>query len=119
MEKYNYKYVKEEQIEGKDYYVIERDPVDRKSGYSKQIVWYDKEKYIPVKIEYFDRKGDLLKTLTYSMYNQYLNKYWRADEMLMNNHQTGKSTRLQWRKYQFANGLTKRDFDKNSLKRAR
>lgn len=119
VEKYSYKYLREEQIEGKDYYVIERDPEDRKSGYSKQIVWYDKEKYIPVKIEYFDRKGDLLKTLTYSMYNQYLNKYWRADEMLMNNHQTGKSTRLQWRKYHFANGLTERDFDKNTLKRSR
>jgi hypothetical protein len=37
----------------------------------------------------------------------------------MINHQTGKSTSLLWKDYQFGTGLTDRDFDKNSLKRAR
>jgi hypothetical protein len=39
--------------------------------------------------------------------------------MNMENHQTGKSTRLLQNNYQFGVGLTDRDFDQNSLKRAR
>ena len=50
---------------------------------------------------------------------QYLDQYWRADEMIMSNHQTGKSTRLKWLDYQFKTGLNDRDFDRNTLKRAR
>jgi len=37
----------------------------------------------------------------------------------MENHQTGKSTRLLQSNYDFDVELTDRDFDKNSLKRAR
>jgi hypothetical protein len=39
--------------------------------------------------------------------------------MEMVNHQTGKSTTLMWKDYAFKNGFNERDFDKNSLKRAR
>lgn len=28
---------------------------------------------------------------------QYLGKHWRANEMLMEHHQTGKTTRLMWK----------------------
>ena len=37
----------------------------------------------------------------------------------MVNHQTGKSTDLIWKNYAFRNGFTDRDFDRNSLQRAR
>jgi hypothetical protein len=37
----------------------------------------------------------------------------------MENHQTGKSTDLLFSNYQFANGYSESDFNKNSLKRAR
>ena len=52
-------------------------------------------------------------------YRQYLDKYWRADEMFMDNKQTGKSTLLTWKNYQFRSGLKDSDFTRNSLKRAR
>jgi len=119
VEKYTYKYVGDDVIDGMNCFMLERDPVDKKSGYSVQIVWIDKDEYRPLKIDYYDRKSSLLKTLTFSNYKQYLDKYWRASEMNMVNHQTGKSTRLEWKDYKFATGLTDRDFDKNSLKRAR
>ena len=72
-----------------------------------------------MKIECYDRKGSLLKTLTQHDYKQYLNKYWRPSRMEMINHQTGKSTTLLWLSYKYKNGFGKRDFDRNSLKRAR
>ena len=39
--------------------------------------------------------------------------------MSMINHQTGKSTELNWENYQFQTGLKDRNFDRDTLKRAR
>lgn len=119
VEKYTYKYIKDDSCGENNCFVIERDPVDELSGYTRQVVWINKKEYRPEKIDFYDRKNSLLKTLTYKGYQQYLNQYWRADEMYMQNHQTGKTTLLSWSDYKFSTGLTKRDFDKNSLKRAR
>jgi outer membrane lipoprotein-sorting protein len=119
VEKYTYKYLRDETLDGIDTFVIERDPVDVNSGYTRQVVWIDKAEYRPQKIDYYDRKNDHLKTLTFHEYRQYLDKYWRAMRYEMVNHQTGKSTTLLWEKYDFRTGLKDRDFDKNSLKRAK
>ena len=119
VEKYTYKYLHDESFNGMDCFVIERDPVDTHSGYTRQVVWIDKEEYRPQKIDYYDRKNSLLKTLVFGDYRQFLDRYWRSHDMQMENHQTGKSTRLTWSDYAFKTGLTERDFDRNSLKRVR
>ena len=119
VDKYTYKFLRDDTLDSLDVFVFERYPVDEKSGYTRQIIWLDKEHYKERKIEYYDRKNALLKTLTFTDYNQYLDKFWRAHEMYMVNHQTGKSNTLEQNNYQFQTGLTDRDFDKNSLKRAR
>lgn len=119
IEKYTYKYLKDENLNGIDCFVIERYPAYRHSGYTRQLAWINKQEYRPEKIMFYDRKNSLLKTLNYSGYKQYLDKYWRAEKMHMVNHQTGKSTLLTWHEYQFQTGLTDSDFNRNSLKRAR
>ena len=119
VDKYTYRFIREEKIDHRDSLVIERYPVYENSGYTRQIVWVDKEHYYPVKIEFYDRKNSLLKTLVFSSYHQHLNKFWRAHIMNVVNHQTGKSTRLEWNNYHFQTGLTEKDFDQNSLKRTR
>ncbi|MGB5605066.1 MAG: outer membrane lipoprotein-sorting protein [Gammaproteobacteria bacterium] len=119
VEKYTYKYLRNESCAGLDCFVIERYPVDANSGYTRQLVWIDTDEYRPQKIDYYDRKNGHLKTLTFHEYRQYLDKFWRSMRFEMVNHQTGKSTTLSWLLYEFRNGLTDRDFDKNSLKRAR
>ncbi|MCG8489852.1 MAG: outer membrane lipoprotein-sorting protein [Chromatiales bacterium] len=119
VEKYTYKFIEESEHEGIASFLIERYPVDPNSGYTRQQMWVDKERYIPIKIDYYDRKNVLLKTLVFRGYQQYLDQYWRADEMYMENHQTGKSTLLTWKQYDFRSGLSDADFNKNSLKRAR
>lgn len=119
VEKYTYRFLREDTLSGTACFVVARDPVDPNSGYSRQEVWWDTAHYRPMKIDFFDRKGDLLKTLEYRDYRQYLDTYWRAHEFLMVNHQTGKSTRLLWNNYQFRNGFGERDFTQAALKRAR
>lgn len=119
VEKYSYKYLGDETINGFDSFMIEQYPVDTNSGYTRRVVWVDKEEYRAHKIDFYDRKNVLLKTLSYTNYNQYLNEYWRADSMNMVNHQNGKSTELKWSNYAFRTGLKENDFNKNSLKRVR
>src|SRR5210317_448227 len=117
--KYTYKYVKGETVLGVTGHVIERTPVDPNSGYARQRVWIEGSHWRTEKIEYYDRKNELLKTLTYSGYRQYSNGKWRADEMKMVNHQSGKRTTLYWKDIKFGINVSSRDFDKNALKRIR
>lgn len=119
VEKYGYKWLRDEALDGRATMVIERTPAYKHSGYTRQVVWMDVEMYQPLKIEFYDRKNSLLKTLVMADFQQYLNKFWRASRMDMTNHQTGKSTSLTWENYEFQTGLTSSDFDRNSLKRAR
>jgi outer membrane lipoprotein-sorting protein len=119
VDKYTYKFLRDDQLDGMDVFVFERYPKDENSGYTRQIVWLDKEHYKERKIEFYDRKNSLMKTLLLSDYQLHKDQFWRAHEMNMENHQTGKSTRLLQSNYTFGAGLTDRDFDQNSLKRAR
>ncbi len=119
VKKYTYKFLRDDTLDGRPVFVIERRPAYKHSGYTRLLTWLDKAMYQPLKVEFYDRKGALLKTLTAHDYRQYLGRYWRPDHMRMVNHQTRKSTDLYWTEYRFKSGLTARDFDRNSLKRAR
>ena len=119
VEKYTYRYLRDETVDGMDCFVVESTPVDKYSGYTRIITWVDKTHYRPIKVEFHDRKGSLLKTLTLKDYRQYEGKFWRAHHLSMINHQTGKSTELFTDKLQFRTGLTDADFNKATLKRAR
>ena len=117
VEKYTYKYLRNEPCGDWECYVMERYPAYKHSGYTRQVVWLDTEAYRAVRVEYYDRKKALLKTLESSEFEQYLDKHWRPGKMNMVNHQTGKSTLLEWQNYQFKTGLSDRDFRSQTLKR--
>ena len=117
VEKYTYRYLRNEPCGDWDCYVIERYPAYKFSGYTRQIAWIDTEGYRLVKAEFYDRKKALLKTMTSSDFQQFLGHYWRPGKMDMVNHQNGKSTLLEWTNYQFKTGLSERDFRSQTLKR--
>lgn len=119
VEKYHYKYLGDDVLNGLDSYMVEQIPVDKNSGYIKRIVWIDKKEYRTQKIDFYDRKSTLLKTLNYTDYQQYLGKFWRPNETKVFNHQNGKRTVLKSTNFAFKTGLKSSDFSKNALKRAR
>ncbi|OAD18724.1 secreted protein containing DUF1329 [Candidatus Thiomargarita nelsonii] len=119
IEKRSYKYLRDEVFNGHDCFVVETVPLYKNSGYTKQVEWIDKTILRPRKIVFYDRKKTLLKTLEYGNYRQYLGQYWRTHEVFITNHQNGKSTQALFKNYRFRTGLTRRDFTKTSLKRAR
>jgi outer membrane lipoprotein-sorting protein len=115
IEKYTYKYLKDEKIDGVDCFLVEQYPVRKDSGYTRLQAWIDKDEYRVRKIDFYDRKGALLKTLTPTDYKQFLGKHWRAQRMNMVNHQTGKSTELIWSEWKFKTGLKDDDFTRTRL----
>lgn len=117
--KYSYIFIRDEVLDGLDCYVLELRPQYEYSGYTKSELWIDKAEYRAQKVDYYDRKNSLLKTQRFKDYKRYLDKFWRAQTMEMVNHQTGKSTTLLWKNFQFKQGLTDADFKKNVLKRQR
>ena len=117
--KYTHRYLRDEPCGELQCFVIERVPVYKHSGYTRQLTWIDHDEYRFWKVDFYDRKNDLLKTLTFSDYRQYLDQYWRALILDMHNHQTGKSTRLSYTDLQFRVGLTEADFTRNALRRSR
>ncbi len=119
VEKYSWKYLRNEELDGRDHFVLELDPVDPKSGYSRQVAWIDVAEYRVFKVDFYDRGDRLMKTLTVGDYQQYLDKHWRAGRWEMINHKTGKSTVLAWSDFVFGNGFKDEDFNRNSLSKAR
>jgi len=118
LNKYKYNYLREETIGDLKMDVIERIPQYENSGYTRQISWVDQDVYQVRKIEFYDRRNDLLKTLEFDDYRDY-DGVWRAQKLSMVNHKTKKSTDLIYSDYQFKTGLSDADFVKGKLKTLR
>lgn len=119
IEKYNYKYVKDETVNGENCHVVERDPVDPKSGYKNMHVYHNPNKnYRIEKIVFFDRKGAKFKTLLYKDYKKYKGNYWFQGELHMTNHQSKKETQILFENYNFEADLEANDFSQTKLKSA-
>lgn len=119
VEKYNYKFLREEKCGELECFVVESYPLYKNSGYTRLNVWWDKDEYRVQKIDFYDRKDSLLKTLTYNGYQQYKDKFWRADKLSMVNHQTGKSTDIVINDWEFSVGQNENEFTPARLKRAK
>ena len=117
---FTYFFLREEECGELTCAVVERTPIDKFSGYSKQTVWVDLEAFRIHRIDYLDRKGQPLKQLTASEFRQYGNGQWKAHILSMDNLKSGRKTDLIWGNFEFENGYTDtRDFSTNALRRAR
>jgi hypothetical protein len=119
VDKYSYKWFRDEPCGDLQCFVVERYPLYKNSGYARQVVWWDKHEYRIQKIDFYDRKNAFLKSLIYENYRLYLDKYWRAHVLKMENHQTGKGTDLLIDTWEFRLGQNKSLFTPARLKRAR
>ena len=119
VEKYTHRYLREEPCGALECFVLERIPVSSDSGYSRQLVWLDKEELRTLQVQYFDRRNTHLKTMVVEDFRKYLERFWRSGKLTMTNHLTKKSTVLHWKEYNFQTDLQLGDFTRTALKRAR
>ncbi|MEE8306733.1 MAG: outer membrane lipoprotein-sorting protein [Gammaproteobacteria bacterium] len=119
VEKYDYVHLGDETFDDREHFMLQRTPKDTRSGYRRMVVWIDKLHYRTFKIDYYDRRNALLKTLTTERFELYEDRHWRPIYLLMVNHQNSRSTGLEWTDYVFHNGYTEADFNRNNLSKIR
>lgn len=117
--KFDYEFLREETLDGMRTYVIERIPTADNAVYSRQVAWLDQKHYRTLKVEYYNRAGQHLKTMVADDFKEYPNGQWRARKLTMTNQLTGGESVLNWSEIAFGNGFTERDFSVDALKRAR
>lgn len=103
-------------LDGVECYKGARIPNDKNSGYTKQITWVDTKDFLIRKIDYYDRKKELLKTAIFSDYKK-IDGIWRVGKIDMKNHQNDKETVLVWKEDKIKAGLKDKDFSKRELKK--
>ena len=119
VDEYTYKYLRDEPCGDLVCTVTSQVPLDKESAYSRKVLWQDTGELRIWKMELYDRRDSHLKTLTFVNYQQYLDRYWRAEEQTMVNHLTGASTVLNWTDFQFGTGIDEGEFTQTALRRVR
>ncbi len=74
VEKFAHRYLGNEPCGEYDCLILERIPTNKDSGYSRQIVWLDREELRAIQIQYFDRREKLFKTMISEDYQKYLDR---------------------------------------------
>jgi hypothetical protein len=96
-------------------FVVEAKPKDASSAYSKRVLKIDTTEMRIQSVDFFDRGGAHLKTLTYEGYKKLNDRFWRAQTWTMKNHQSKKSTVLTFTTMRLGNGYTVNDFSSGKL----
>lgn len=96
VERYDWRFLRETTItvDGKEeaVYELEARPNYQDTGYSKLVLTVNRNNFRTSRIEFFDKTGERLKTLTASKWKVYHGRFHRPLELDMQNHQTGKRT---------------------------
>ena len=91
VEKFEYEYVGADTHRGRAVEQYNRIPIDKKSGYARQLVYQDTEYLMPIRVDYYDQKNELLKVCEFSEFRK-VGGYWGPQRIEMKNVQTGKSS---------------------------
>jgi len=83
--------LKEESWDGTPCWVVESRPLEEDALYSKTISWIRQDALVPVKVEFYDRMGKLLKTLVASDVSRE-SGYWTPRKLEMTHHQRNHRT---------------------------
>ena len=119
LNKFGYRFLRSETCGALECDVLELKPKYQDSGYTSMEAWIDQTDHQYRKVDFYDRAGELLKTLELSDYRQYDGKYWRAHRQSMTNHKKGKSSEFLFSDYTFGVGLGDEDFVRDVLQRTR
>ncbi len=114
VDKYDWTFIRDQKVGARDTWVVERVPKSRDSGYSKQVLWIDKEYVSALRMDFYDRKGKLMKTAMFKGYKKFNDK-WRTERIEMVNKQTGKKSNCVWKKRKLGVSVSAGDFSPDAL----
>jgi len=112
-----YTILEEDELFGSTCFKVEAIPL-KKRTYSRRIIWVEKERSIFRKVEFFDRKDQLLKVMTIPEVRKD-GDYWTILKMVMENIQKPHRTILEVSDVQYDTGIEDSFFTERFLKRDR
>lgn len=100
-----------EKINNAECFVILAEPASdiilKQSGYSKRILYISKDHYVTIRIDYYDKEGNLHKQLSSENIKQIEGTdKWRACKLSMKNLQTNYSTLLEFESFTINKGIS-------------
>jgi hypothetical protein len=108
--------LREEEREGYKVWVIESHPKEKDYMYSKRVSWIRQDALTAVKVDFYDKRGVLLKTLEVSDLKEQ-DGIWTAFKMEMHNVQKDHRTVIEMSEVQYNIGLEDSLFRVSTLER--
>jgi hypothetical protein len=107
--------VKEEKLGARDCHVVKSTPKAADVDYSYKLSWIDKANYLPLKEEYYDRKGELYKVFTADEVKD-IKGFPTVTKRTMKNLQSGHKTEVSYIKSDYNIGIEDSLFSERFLK---
>ncbi len=115
--KYHHELLREEEFQGTPCFVLKSWPKKKKDSiYSYWIQWITKDGFLPVRVDYYDRKGRLWKRFSADKWER-IQGYWTILSSQMEDLRKGHKTILKIQKIIYDQGLGAELFTRRSLER--
>ena len=114
----HHKLLREEEVDSLTCWVLESTPKDKDYMYSRTVRWIRQDALLPVKVEFYDRHGNLLKVLTITDIRKQ-DGFWTMFRMEMDNLQEKHKTILEIEEIHYNVGLKDNLFRVSTLERGR
>ncbi|MGC9363266.1 MAG: outer membrane lipoprotein-sorting protein [Fidelibacterota bacterium] len=108
----------EELLNGDECYKIESVAKRADDLYSKKISWVLPEKWVIVKVEFYDKNDALLKELTVSDVRK-VDNIWTGHVLFMDNYAKSHQTKIEVRKVEYNGAISDQVFTQTTLQRGR
>ena len=110
--------LKEEELDGHACWVLESKPKDEDYMYSRRVSWIRQDALVAVKVEFYDKRGSLLKILTVPDVKKQ-DDIWTPFKMEMENVQKNHKTIIEIEEVQYNIGVKDSMFRVSTLERGR
>ncbi|MCL4475848.1 MAG: outer membrane lipoprotein-sorting protein [Nitrospirae bacterium] len=107
--------IKEEKIGPKDCFVVKNTPKAGDVDYSYKLSWVDKANFLPLKEEYYDRRGELYRVFSADEV-KYVKGFPTVTKRTMKNLQSGHTTEVSYSKTDYNIGIDDSLFSERFLK---
>ncbi|HET8577869.1 MAG TPA: outer membrane lipoprotein-sorting protein [Methylomirabilota bacterium] len=112
----NHRLVREEKMAGRDAWAVESTPKEPAGAdFSRKLSWIDRATWLPLKEEYYDRRGELARVFTAEELKE-IQGFWTVIRRVMKNVQTGHRTEVAWDDVRYNLKLTPDLFGERALR---
>lgn len=117
LDEYDSKMLKAENIDGREYYVMELTSKKEKRTYFKRKIWVDKNRFIGFKEELYSKGGKLLKTMKVTKVEMINDRYYPMIMVMVDKLRKNSSTTMVIKKIDFDIKLPKGVFSERNLQK--